>query len=297
MSKTLVTHNGSFHADDVFGVATLKMHAGEPLTIRRTRDRDEIDAADFVVDVGEEHDPERDRFDHHQEGGAGKRDNGIPYAAFGLVWKKYGAAVCGSQEIAEIVDAKLAQPIDAIDNGMSLHEGESRIDGVYPYTIASMVAAFRPTWQEPDSDSDVLFQSLVKLATGVIDRERAHGQAAKAATDEVEKAYYEANDQRVVVLQKDLPWRNVLCGKPEPLLVVYPKPERGEWCVKAVPDDGFENRIDLPEDWAGKSGQELRRATGIQGSVFAHRARFMAVAETKKQAKQLALKALKNADN
>ncbi len=273
------------------------MHVGEPIKIRRTRDRDEIDAADFAVDVGEEYDPERDRFDHHQEGGAGKRDNGIPYAAFGLVWKKYGPAVCGSKEIAEIVDAKLAQPIDAIDNGMSLHEGESRVDGVYPYTIASMVAAFRPTWQEPESDSDVLFDSLVKLATGVIDRERAHGQATMAAADEVEAAYQQADDQRMVVLEKDLPWRNVLCGKPEPLLVVYPKPERGEWCVKAVPDDGFDNRIDLPNHWAGKSGQELERATGVEGSVFAHRAQFMAVAKTKAQAKRLARKALENTDN
>lgn len=295
--KTIATHNGSFHADDVFGVATLKMHIGEPIKIRRTRDRDEIDASDFAVDVGEEHDPDRDRFDHHQEGGAGKRDNGIPYAAFGLVWEKYGPAVCGSKEIAEIVDAKLAQPIDAIDNGMSLHEGESRVDGVYPYTVASMVAAFRPTWQEPESDSDVLFDSLVKLATGVIDRERAHGQATMAASDEVEAAYQQADDQRMVVLEKDLPWRNVLCGKPEPLLVVYPKPERGEWCVKAVPDDGFDNRIDLPDHWAGKSGHELERATGVDGSVFAHRAQFMAVAETKAQAKRLARKALKNAGN
>jgi uncharacterized UPF0160 family protein len=294
--QTVVTHNGSFHADDVFGVATLKMHVGEPLKIRRSRDQDEIDAADYAVDVGEEYDPSRDRFDHHQEGGAGKRNNGIPYAAFGLVWKKHGPAVCGSQEIADIVDSKLAQPIDAIDNGVPLHEGESRVDGVYPYTIASMVAAFRPTWQEPESDSDVLFDSLVKLATGVIDRERAHGQAAMAATSEVEKAYHQANDERLVILDKDLPWRNVLCGKPEPLLVVYPKPERGEWCVKAVPDDGFDNRIDLPQHWAGKSGQELERATGVGGSVFAHRAQFMAVAETKDQAKQLARQALKNAE-
>lgn len=294
--KTVVTHNGSFHADDVFGVATLKMHVGEPLKIVRSREREDIGKADFVVDVGEQYDPNRDRFDHHQQGGAGARENGIPYAAFGLVWKKYGPAVCGSKEIAKIVDSKLAQPIDAIDNGVSLNEGESRVDGVYPYTIASMVAAFRPTWQERESDSDMLFDSLVKLATGVIDRERAHGQAAIAATDEVEQAYHNADNKQLIVLEKDLPWRNVLCSKPEPLVAVYPKPERGEWCVKAVPDEGFKNRIDLPESWAGKSGRELAEITGVDGAVFAHRARFMAVAKTKQQAKELAHKALNNSD-
>lgn len=295
--KTVATHNGSFHADDVFGVATLKMYHDEPIKVVRTRDTEKIHTADFAVDVGESYNPQRGRFDHHQQGGAGVRENGIPYAAFGLVWRQYGKAVCNDSEVAEIVDSKLAQPIDAIDNGIALNDGDPRFPGAYPYTIASLVAAFRPTWQEPDTKSDDTFSSLLKLATGVIDRERAHAQATLAATDEVQEAYENADDQRIIILEKDQPWRGVLCGKPEPLLVVYPKPERGEWCVKAVPDEGFDNRIDLPEQWAGKSGQELSRATGVKGSVFAHRAQFMAVAETKQQAKKLALKALRNADD
>src|SRR5690606_7569866 len=95
--KTIVTHNGSFHADDIFACATLTLHLeqqGKGYKIIRTRDESRIDSADFVVDVGGIYDEKTNRFDHHQPGGAGSRDNGVPYAAFGLVWKHYGHLVC-----------------------------------------------------------------------------------------------------------------------------------------------------------------------------------------------------------
>ena len=87
----IITHSGSFHPDDCFAVATLLIYLESqplPAVVKRTRDAKVIKTGDFVVDVGNVYDPSKDRFDHHQEGGAGIRDNGIPYASFGLVWKK-----------------------------------------------------------------------------------------------------------------------------------------------------------------------------------------------------------------
>ena len=43
-----------------------------------------MDSADIVIDVGGQYDPDAGRFDHHQRGGAGERENGIPYSSFGL---------------------------------------------------------------------------------------------------------------------------------------------------------------------------------------------------------------------
>src|SRR5437764_1161911 len=95
---TIVAHNGNFHADDVFAVATVLLvleRSDFPAwrqaipKIIRTRDPKTIEKADFVVDVGGVYDAENNRFDHHQAGGAGTRANGIPYASFGLVWKKF----------------------------------------------------------------------------------------------------------------------------------------------------------------------------------------------------------------
>jgi len=115
--KTIVTHDGNFHADDVFSIAALK-HIFPSFKLIRTRDLELIAKADIVVDVGGEYDPDTDRFDHHQRGGAGERENGIPYSSFGLIWQKYGLEICeGNQDVANAVDSGLVSTIDAIDCG------------------------------------------------------------------------------------------------------------------------------------------------------------------------------------
>jgi len=285
--KRIATHNGSFHADDVFAVATLKLALNESVSVFRTRDKDAIKQADIAVDVGAEYNPDQDKFDHHQEGGAGERDNGIPYASFGLVWKKYGPLLCENQDVAEIIDNKLVAPIDAIDNGVELTSGDNRFDGVYPYSISSLINSFRPTWQE-DTDRSETFQSLTKLASGIINREITHAQAVNDAKDMVRQAYENADDKRIITLEDDLPWQGVLTQEYEPLFVVYPKPDKGEWRLRAVPNNGFDNRKDLPAEWAGKEGEELQAATGVSDAIFAHRGQFVVVLGSKESALKLA---------
>ena len=48
---TIATHNGSFHADDLFACATLKLLYSDA-TIIRTRDQALLDPADIVLDIG-----------------------------------------------------------------------------------------------------------------------------------------------------------------------------------------------------------------------------------------------------
>src|SRR5262245_29811405 len=129
----LVTHNGSFHADDVFAAATLELMLeknGETYEITRTRDEEIIKSGDYVFDVGSEYDEAKNRFDHHQPGGAGKHANGAEYSSFGLVWKKFSESLCKSAEEAKIIEAKLVSPVDASDNGMDLVQS---IHEVKPY--------------------------------------------------------------------------------------------------------------------------------------------------------------------
>jgi len=64
---TTATHPGIFHPDELFALAGLEL-AGFGLDIVRTRCQDIIDDCDIVVDVGMEYDPDRMRFDHHQDG-------------------------------------------------------------------------------------------------------------------------------------------------------------------------------------------------------------------------------------
>src|SRR5438045_3914082 len=94
------THDKEFHADDTFAVATMKM-AGLVSRAIRTRDPAKLATADFRIDVGGKYNPDTGDYDHHQEGGGGVRENGIPYASFGLTWKSYGAKLCDCEKIAQ----------------------------------------------------------------------------------------------------------------------------------------------------------------------------------------------------
>ena len=57
---TVVTHNGNFHADDVFSIAVLK-HLYPSFNLVRTRDKALMDSADIVIDVGGQYDPDAGR--------------------------------------------------------------------------------------------------------------------------------------------------------------------------------------------------------------------------------------------
>src|SRR3989338_4210933 len=98
----IVTHNGKFHVDDLVAVAALQFMLGEANTqVIRSRNPDDWKTGDYVLDVGAVYDPATNRFDHHQHGGAGARENGVPYSALGLVWKHYGEKICGSRTVSE----------------------------------------------------------------------------------------------------------------------------------------------------------------------------------------------------
>ncbi|MEX0935248.1 MAG: MYG1 family protein [Candidatus Paceibacterota bacterium] len=289
----VVTHSGDFHADDIFAVATLRMVLGD-IEIVRTRNEDLIKNGDYVVDVGAQYDPQENRFDHHQKGGGGERENGIPYASFGLVWKEYGESLSGSVEAAEHIDRSLIQPIDAVDNGVEI--ATALYDDVYPRSMNSIASAFRPTWNEDNFEEEYFkrFLYLVDAAEVFLKRLIDITNDYIEAQSYVRQAYEDAQDKRLIILDRKYPWREILTSFPEPIYVVY---DRGDtWGVKAVPADtgSFENRKDLPAEWAGKRDDALVAATGVSDAVFCHNARFLAVADSKEGALELARKALES---
>lgn len=286
----LVTHNGSFHADDVFACATLTLIMekwGQDFEVIRTRDMSVIQTGDYVFDVGCIYDPDTNRFDHHQMGGAGKRDNGIEYSSFGLVWKHLGKELCGSQEIWERVERKLCQPIDAGDNGQNITKAV--YENVFPYELHNAISIFLPTWKEKDTDRDVVFLELVSHAKKILSREIVLGSHFAEGKEKVLEAYNNTQDKRVIVLNEHYSWKDILINFPEPLYVVSER-EDGTWSVHAVLQEinSFKNRKDLPQSWAGLQNEDLVKVTGVEDAVFCHRAMFLAVAKSKAGAIKLA---------
>ena len=292
-TPTLAVHSGQFHADDIFASATLNIILKNNLKIIRTRDQSLIEKAEYVADVGGIHDEATNRFDHHQKGYAGFRANGIPYAAFGLVWKKYGAQVCGSQEVADMIDERLVCAIDADDNGMSLIDLKGTIS---PRSLQSFLYAYRPTWKEDSSMYDQSFYMLLPLAQKFLEREVIQVKDFLEAKNAVEKAYQNTQDKRLIILDSQYPFQDVLTSHPEPLYAVLQKKSNTDWVVEAVRIEpkSFKNRKDLPETWAGLRDDVLAQATGVSDAVFCHNGRWLAVAKTKTGALALAQKALEN---
>ena len=283
---TIATHNGNFHADDVFSIAALK-NVFPAFNLIRTRDLDVIGKADVVIDVGGIYDPETGRFDHHQRGGAGERENGIPFSSFGLVWQKYGLEICGgNQDIANSVDSGLVSTIDAIDCGYvkGVSEGIS---------LSQTISMFNPTWQE-DSHFDSSFDEAVEFAGRILTRFIASATGGISAKVIVAKAIEDAEDPRVIVLEQYTPWkRTVHALSEEALYVVYPS-NSGDWRIQTVPVEpgSFEDRKSLPKAWAGLSNEEFQAVTNLDDAMFCHNGLFIAGAASFESAMKMAAMAL-----
>ena len=292
----VATHDGTFHADDVFATAILHLALGN-VRVLRTRDQDTIDAADIAYDVGGTYDPVASRFDHHMAEPPTRKD-GTPYSSAGLLWEHYGYQVLRrngfeTTPTADIQDAwaaidALFQHIDRVDNGVT---------PAGPTDIASIIDAMNPIWTDEDVNAEGnAFRRAVDFAEGhlqaLIAREAGQLKAELIVVD----AAWRSEDPRLVVMDEYAPFRRVVFdrGMREVLYVVSPGGKPDRWTVTAIPvaADSYVNRRDLPAHWAGLSDEALQEVTGVEDAVFAHRNLFIAIAKSKAGAMRLAQIAL-----
>jgi uncharacterized UPF0160 family protein len=287
---TVVTHDGRFHADDIFGVAVVQLRFGaENIHLIRTREQAHIDEADIVLDVGGIYDSSRMRFDHHQNG-APVRENGLPYAAFGLLWKEFGPAITGSEVIAEKIEKKLAQPIDAGDNGIILYNTTEH--DIAPAEVYDLVESFMPPLGS-HGDANEAFMKAVEVARAYLERVIERAKIKEALREKARAGYDSAEDKTVIVF--DVPMkRDLLMEFPEVKIIVTPDEEGSKWSALAVPtEDGtFETRVLFPSDWAGLRDEELAEVSGVPDAIFCHKNLFLFVARSKEGAVEAAKKAV-----
>jgi len=288
----IVTHSGNFHTDDIFAVATLLILFPDAEVVR-SREAVVWKTADILVDVGGVYNPDTNHFDHHQREGAGVRKNSIPYASFGLVWKEFGEQVSGSAEARDIIDEKLAMPIDAIDNGVSL--SSPKFPGVREYTLYDYLSAYiDPEETGPDRLLQT-FMSLVVIARDLLVREVAIAKKIVEDTNNVREIINRTEDKNIVVIPGRMHWERAVAEVPEVIYVVYPRRE-GSWGVRAVSkgNDGFDRKKSLPEAWVGKEAGDLASITGVPDVMFIHKGRHLASTKSKEGAIKLAEIALKS---
>ena len=262
------THGGCFHADDVFATALLLL-INKDLQIERGFKVPE-DYEGIVYDIG------GGKFDHHQADHE-IRENGVPYAAFGLLWREFGEFF-GSPKVVEEVDKTLVQSIDSADNGV---EGN---------LLSSVISHFNPNWNE-DIQSDTAFKQAVSIAQIILIKS-VRSAASKFAAEELVIRAMEESDGNILVLPKFAPWQSYVMGS-EYKYVVFPS-NRGGYNVQGVPveEGSFELVKPLPESWRGKPADQLPELTGVKDCTFVHPTGFLASCSTKEGALALAKKAL-----
>lgn len=300
--KILVTHNGGFHSDDIFACATLQIYLeqkGEVYKIVRSHEEQEILKGDFVFDVGGVYDPKIRRFDHHQKGGAGSRVNGVPYAAFGLVWKEFGEILCGNdKEVANEIDRKIVQPIDSHDNGLDVYT--SKIENVSPLTFQDIVGTYYPEENAEDEEYYNIFLELVLLAKEILKNSIQKTKKQFEVNNYVKNLYESSSDKKVVVVDRKygrFALTVATVNLPEVLYVVYPsKRDDGEWNILATRKniESMESKKPFPESWGGLRDTELQKVTGVKTAKFCHNGRFLSVARNKEDAILLANLAIKS---
>ncbi|AIF51304.1 MYG1 family protein [Pelosinus sp. UFO1] len=286
--KTLGTHSGKFHADDVMATAILRLLLGD-IKVTRTRDENILKEIDLVYDIS------LGEFDHHQINKE-IRENNIPYASCGLIWREFGSRVIqkfNSQleendisSIFDYVDKTLVQGIDATDNGIDV-KSEIKVT-----SISDIIQSFNPTWDSTDS-KDEAFEEAVHYATEVLRRIISKQVSVIKARTIVNEAFQNRTINEIMVLENGCPWLQQLLKidiNNEVLFVISPDDNNADYKIQTVKKtvDTFEARKDLLESIRGKSSEEINSIIKIDDAIFCHKAGFIASTKSMESALKIA---------
>ena len=248
------THSGKFHADDVFSSALLLYLNPEITITRENKVPDDFDG--IVFDIG------RGRYDHHQKDSR-IRENGISYAAFGLLWEDLGCEILGD-ELAEKFDEAFVQPLDNNDNTGEKNE------------LASLIGSFNPSWDENGGTDEAFFRA-VSVAGMILENKFARylgNERADKRIEEVLETRDQTGDSRVLVLPEFIPCQKRL-SETEVAFVIFPS-NRGGYCIQPQKKEYSLNyKCSFPSEWLGLENEELQKETGLSSATFCHKGGFL----------------------
>lgn len=291
-TKTVVTHNGLFHADEAFGIAFLSLLLGSEMRVVRTRNPQVIEGAYVALDVGGVYDNENLRYDHHQRDFLDVHEStSIKLAACGLIWRHFGTCLITKlhpeldieqvQNLWQSVDETICRPVDMQDNGQNTFKVEGA--EAQALTISMMVSSFNQQDIYSPAQDEAFLRVVEILKEYVLNFLRA-GANKLQLLKEAEEAVKAQLGSKVLVLDKFLPYREaVLKANAEGqdfCLVTYPA--KNQWNVQTIPFDDSEanyysQRVSFPKRVWGLTGPEVaKEQLGGCPLVFCHKTGFLA---------------------
>lgn len=278
--RSLGTHDGSFHADEVSACALLIVFDQiDKEKIVRTRDPALLETCEYVCDVGGVYDPQKKRFDHHQNEYTGS------LSSAGMVWLYLRSEKKIDPLLYEYLNKRVIIGVDAHDNGKELQE-----EGVC--TFSHLISYYVPLKQAagiPEIEKG--FFAALDFAIDVFTRLIKRFEYVQSCKAIVQKTM--ARGEKVLVFEEAIPWQDSffdLGGETHPALFLI-MPAGSHWKLRAIPPSRhklMEVRCPLPSKWAGLRDEELQQITGIPGAIFCHKGRFISIWETKEDARKAA---------
>lgn len=284
-TRSLGTHDGTFHADEVTASALLFVfNRIDRDKIVRTRDLTLLDECEYVCDVGGIYDPSRNRFDHHQVDYQGE------LSSAGMVLLDLKEKKSIDEKLYDFLNRALIWGVDAHDNGRVVIEPGT-------CTFSQVITNFVPPIYDAPAEivQEAFFQAF-DFTVGHLQRLIARYHYVEECRDSVAKAMKLGNQS--LIFDRAMPWMDVffdMGGERHAALFIV-MPSGSHWKVRGIPPnskDRMKVRLLLPEAWAGLMDDELRSVSGIKGAIFCHKGRFISVWETKEAALQALRQALK----
>ena len=271
--KKIMVHDGIFHADDVTAVAVYQIFTKELTYVIRTRDEEKAISADLVFDVGNTYDGNK-FFDHHQNN-VPVYDNGIKYAAVGLVLDH----VCHDKDLKEYILNHGLYAVMAKDNGQEIPEGVSDEN---PFNF---VSSMNETWKGNlyGHRQDNLFKMAVEISAIIIQHQLEKHEAIKLVNEEIHDTNGARLTNHILYLAEFMPWQETVISYNKEHdnedfrieLVVFRQKEN-DYRVQVVPKD-----FDTFESWVRLDKEKAEKFEELN---FFHKAAFLAGFKTKEAA-------------
>ncbi len=279
--RSLGTHDGSFHADEVTAAALLIVfNRIDSHQIVRSRNLEVLKECEYVCDVGNVYDTSIKRFDHHQAEYKGD------LSSAGMVLRYLLDEGLMDEKKFNFLNQSLILGVDAYDNGRGTLE-----PGVCSFS--QVISNFMPAvYDAPTQILQHAFGQAVDFAVGHLRRLLERYDYTQGCIESVEKAM--SKKEFGLVFDQAMPWMDLffeLGGERHPAQFVV-MPSGSHWKLRGIPPtsrDRMKVRRPLPEQWAGLMNEEFQAVSGIKGAIFCHKGRFISVWKTKEDA----LKALK----
>jgi len=260
--KYLVVHKHPFHADDVFTTAYVytlmeKLYGREDLEFIRTFTPTEdmtFENGYLVADIG------KGEFDHHfPEDQKQHRENGIAYAAFGLVVREFHEGLLTEDEYKKF-DKTFIEGLDEHDN-----------TGIgNPLSMA--IGAFNANWNDEDQfdNNNVKFKAAVSVAKKILDATIARIKAESEAEHIAKSAEVKYH---TVWLPQYVPATGMFMNDDNALFMGSNNANRGVYTVQALRASDGSNKALFPEKFRGFNSNE---APNEYGMGFCHASGFLA---------------------